>query len=594
MAFGADATGTYDTKNFLTPQGGIEDHSTDTLLRVAGSATEQGYGITAAVKGRAFRGEIDTAVKSEIGKEIAGNLQAQPPDTQEFKDAIERAKQVTTQGGIGARMRANLLAEKLTREKAGANPMFASVYKQVAQEVLGNYDATLQFMDVAEASALEKAKTSVATAADMSKKTLEMAATAKISLPVHPSQMTPEENQQAQLYILSKIQQRQEVEDTRKARAEVLAETKAQASIQASAASITASSVAVEAARGKEIERKYATKVADSEFSDIDYLIQSSVIGPLTKGQPVDQANWNNTVFLLRHKFEKAISDVSPELKAGMRSDFEARMKGATDLFTGSFSEGQVAARQLSDLTANLGIAATKAAPTLAAVKAAGGPGAAGALVESAMSFNSQTKKDITTEVTNVQDVVKNLVNGSNNRGDVSNLSAEDRTNVRGLGLIFAGSQNPQTRDVNPDFYGGTIASALYDIERGGLLEGREMKSIVDGLQTNNFTSKYPQMDPSLQQTLATRLHAAAEQIGEAYAKKLKDKFLDEGSAGVNPQNGYFILPDKQLESRLNNFLDSLVISKSGDRSSPNNDIQARLYFLDKYFGYVIPQQKEQ
>jgi hypothetical protein len=589
--FGADATGTYQTPNFVTAQGGVQDRSGETLLQTAGSAVQQGFGITAAFKGREFRGEIDAAVQTEIGKQFASKVEPQPADAQEFKDAIERAKQVSAQGGLGARTRTNMLAEKLTREKAGANPLFASVYRQVAQEVLGDYDATLQFMDMAEAAAANQAKASMQTIQDLANKTLTMMTDTGITLPIHPYQMTYDQLLEAQQFLIDHKGDVLESERIRQARKDQLTELQAQASIQASGASIAASNAALTDARGDKLDQDYRNQVSRQEFRNFDYALGSTLIQPLAAGQKIDEKTLREALFLQRQAFSKAINNYpwganGGKYKSELMQQYDQKEKAVLDLFTGPLSESQSTARLLQTAQNILGLKAADFMSTVVALNAAA-PGTGSALVSAATSFDSDINKKVAEETTNFVRIGNAITHGVTNNGDTSALSAQDRALARESSLDLVSSRNPEVKAaMDPNNFGKFLLMPLQDIDRGLMLQGREIWALVAGMQQNDFVGKFPQMDAPTQQELGIRLHAAADQIGAAYVQKLLNTYKDDSEeAQINTETGDFILPDKQLEQRLNSFMDALVVSRIGDRGAPKDEAQARFYFLKKYFG---------
>jgi len=589
--FGADATGTYQTPNFVTAQGGVQDRSGETLLQTAGSAVQQGYGITAAFKGREFRGEIDAAVQTEIGKQFASKVEPQPADAQEFKDAIERAKQVSAQGGLGARTRTNLLAEKLTREKAGANPLFASVYRQVAQEVLGDYDATLQFMDMAEAAAADQAKAGMQTTQDLAKRTLTMMTDMGVNLPIHPYQMTYDQLLEAQQFLIDHKGDVLETERIRQARKDQLTELQAQASIQASGASIAASNIALADSRSDKLDQTYRNQVAQEQFRNFDYALGAALLQPLMAGQKPDETLLRDALFLQRQEFNRATNNYAWGANGGKYIDeltqrYNQREQAVIDFINGPLSESQSTARLLELAKNRLGMNAAETMQTVVALNTAA-PGSGTALLQSALTFGGPTNAVVAKELNAFTGIGETIVHGLKNNGDTSALSEQDRAVARETSLDLVSSKNPEVKAaMDPNNFGKFLLMPLQDIDRGLMLQGREIWALVAGMQQNDFVGKFPQMDAPTQQELGIRLHAAADQIGAAYVQKLLNTYKDDSEeAQINTETGDFILPDKQLEQRLNSFMDALVVSRIGDRGAPKDEAQARFYFLKKYFG---------
>jgi len=602
--FGSNATGTYNTQNFINPQEGASDRSGETLLRVAGSATEQGYGLAAAFKGREFRGEIDKAVQQEIGKQFASKVEAQPADTQEFKDAIERAKQVTAQGGVGARTRTNLLAEKLTREKAGANPMFASIYKQVAQEVLGGYDATLQFMDMAEAAASEAAK-----AEKTSREKLISSAYGMFKNTGAPFDMPFEmmNDQQLMSYSLFASDHKRLTDEynmTRQMMSDERSLRRTIASEQGAAAASLGANIAFEEKTRIGLERKGATIVTDKYTNGLNYLFISS-LDSMRRGEvtPEQLQSQLNTAFATTtaqmgtdfNNLAMSAGGTSAEFNSQRQAAFaevERIRKSISDYFKGDLSEMQRNADALKSFEQNAQVNLYKTMPEMAVLK-----NISPALLEGigrSFALNGPLVAKLTGGVETALRDAANLYSGSIT---MEQLGEERQNAQRNVALSSLTDRNPTSVvPSNTKVFGDTWLTATYGVDNI-VFSGEDRKRFMEALERTNFPTNFraaEQESPGKAALIASGLHSKAEEIAQSYARKIQEKFGDS-AVQLNPESGYFVIPDKPMEIRLNNFLDSLVASKVGDRRAPSDDTQARLYFLDKYFGISInPQEPQQ
>jgi len=597
-AFGADATGTYQTPNFVTAQEGVQERSTETLLQTAGSATQQGYGITAAFKGREFRGEIDAAVQTEIGKQFASNVEPQPADVQEFKDAIERAKQVSTQGGLGARMRTNLLAEKLTREKAGASPLFASVYRQVAQEVLGDYEATLQFMDMAEAAAVKQAKAAqtgrdklISNAYGMFKNT-----GAPFSVPFE--QMTDEQLQRYSIYASKYRTEKEKFDRDLRIAADTRAEMSTQATIMGANAQVAQANLALATSEQNRADSEMVYNISSLNFGALDQLTKDQM-DSMRRGATPEQVRVgiNDAFRATRAKMNEQFNEYEKASGGVLGSDYATRKREAfadvdrieqsyINYFTGSLSELQTNADALKTLTTGVDLNIAKVAPNLFALKQLGGAN----LVTNALTpmvykkgFINLLEREAKTGMNAYETYLSDYTNLVTGNADMNSLSANRMAVQReGAGEMLR-SKNP-TNPVSQDSglwlkHWNNFSYGLDDMN----LTGADRKTVFDTVVDSNFVINFQKAqasNPGAANIVASRLHAKAEDVGASY-KQLLDKRYDYS---VTPE-GYFIVSDKNMEQKLNSFLDALVVSRVGDRRAPNNEDQARLYFMQQYFG---------
>lgn len=611
--FGANATGTYETPNFIRPQEGVQDRSAEGLLRAVGSGLEQGIELTSAFKGREFRGELDAAVNQEIGMKIASTQEAQPSDTQEFRDAIERAKQVYAQGGAGTRMRTSLLAEKLTREKAGANPLFANVYRQVAKEVLSDYDATLQFWTAAEESAARQAQSEAAGKNDLVKSVYRMHERAGGFVPFTkpPETMTMQELQD---YIVVAGGVAGKVANEKRTR-ELLAEQRdlrrTIASEQGAAASMVAADIAAEERNISNLELSHVNAVQagfDSEFDSrvVREILDMTTSGRLSTISPEFKASVLTQISSMRARINQQLNSGAYTTESGMRradnvrSHMESRFTELEKLVNGPFSELQAYADLYKNAQDKIGLNAITVAPELATAKRVYGEQAVGMLVSDIVMGDSELQKSVRGALDEgTRELLSSATKKQETKGDLARMPEQHSSILRRNAIKRAASANPQEIGLVSDIeqFGINFVAGTDAIEvRGPTLSGEEMRLLLNGLMTKNFVQQYESLktsDPSQALRVADRYQDTARYIAPAALRTLQEKV---GEAETTPE-GYFVsdLPDmrvRTLVTQMNTLLDGLVATKNQDKRAPQDETQARLYFLEKYFG--IRQQPEE
>jgi len=614
MAFGADATGTYGAQNFITPQQGIRDESGETFLKVGASAVQQGYQLTSAFKAKEFRGEIDAAVNQEIGKQVLATQEAQPSDTQEFRDAIERAKQVQAQGGAGARLRTSLLAEKLTREKAGASPLFANVYRRVAQEVLGDYDATLQFMAVAEESAASQMKGEADTRKQLIKSVYTMQSRSKGLVPFTkvPESMTDQELQE---YIVEASKVNRDLTDEEMQRQAwqdkqtVLQTTAAQ---QTAASSAVSASIAVQKAETENEEVGYIDSVRRNVDSNISLTMSREVYIPVANGKidttsPEFRASALQRENAFRTNFMERLNAIPATTAAGRAardsaiSAFEARLTKEREVITGDLSELKSISDRMNYIKARAGVKVYEAAPGLAAVNATF-PGA-GAIFAQDFIFSSGTEAGGTVDTIRKQygSLFSTILNDASVKsigqgGDLTGIAEEPANVLRASSVKMSASNDPQImKDISDtEAWKVNTMRALDGMEiRGSALSGEERRLLLTGVLTRNFIPNYEALktkDPNDASRIANRYHEAVRYVAPSAYLTAQQKA--SGNFGTTP-DGYFVtdLPDqrvKTLVNQMNTLVDGLVATKTEDRRAPQDDAEARLYFLERFFGVQV------
>lgn len=612
--FGANATGTYETPNFIRPQEGVQDRSAEGFLRAAGSAVGQGVELASAFEGREFRGDIDAAVNQEIGKNILATQEAQPSDTQEFKDAVERAKQVYAQGGAGARMRTNLLAEKLTREKAGANPLFANVYRQVAKEVLSDYDATLQFWTAAEESAARQMQSEAADKNTFVKSVYRMHERAGGLVPfTKPPEMMTSQELQDYIVVAGRVaaakadeaRQREILLDGFNLRRTIAAE-------QGAASNIAGANIALEQRRLETLEVGDANSVQTSFDSEFDSSMIREILNRVANGElstlsPEFKAEVLNRQSAMRSRVNQQLNTGGYTTDAGMRradnvrSHMETRFGELEKLVNGPFSELQAYADLWENVQNRLGVEAIEIAPELALAQRVLGPQALSNVLSDLTMGDNDLKRDVTTSVSAA---MKNLVTSATrmqaNKGDLSRIPEQDAAQLRRNALKRAASADPREAALitNPEQFGINFIAGTDAIEvRGATLSGTEIGFLLNGLMTRSFTEQYEALkttDPSQAMRVADRYHDAARYVAPAALNTLQSKV---GDTETTPE-GYFVsdLPDmrvRTLVTQMNSILDGLVLTKNQDKRAPKDDTQARLFFLEKFFG-IRKQQVEE
>lgn len=605
--FGANATGTYETPNFIKPQEGVQDRSAEGLLRAAGSGLEQGIELTSAFKGREFRGELDAAVNQEIGMKIASTQEAQPSDTQEFRDAIERAKQVYAQGGAGTRMRTNLLAEKLTREKAGANPLFANVYRQVAREVLSDYDATLQFWTAAEESAAKQAQSEAAGKNDFVKSAYRMHERAGGFVPFTkpPENMTMQELQD---YIVVAGKVARDVADEKRTR-ELLEEQrdllKTRAAAQGAAASMTAANIALEERNISNLERSHANTVQAGFDSEFDSKVVRGILDRITSGKlstisPEFKAEILVEMSSMRSRVNQQLNSTGYTTEDGMRradnvrSHMESRFTELEKLVNGPFSELQAYADLNKNVQDKIGVRAFDIAPELALARRIYGEQAVGMIVSDIVMGDNDLRKSVRGSLEQgTRELLSSATKLQDTKGDLTRMPEEHSSILRRNAVKRAASANPQELALvsNPDTFGINFVAGTDAIEvRGPTLSGEEIRLLLNGLMTKNFVQQYEALktsDPSQALRVADRYHQTARYVAPAAIKTILQKASD--NFGINPENGYFVtdLPDqrvKTLVNQINALVDGLVATREQDRTAPQDELEARLYFIEEFF----------
>lgn len=605
--FGANATGTYETPNFIRPQEGAQDRSAEGLLRAAGSGLEQGIELTSAFKGREFRGELDAAVNQEIGMKIASTQEAQPSDTQEFRDAIERAKQVYAQGGAGTRMRTNLLAEKLTREKAGANPLFANVYRQVAREVLSDYDATLQFWTAAEESAARQAQSEAATKASLEKSVYRMHARAggRVPFPKTPESMTPQE---ASEYIMEASREAAGLAEEERQREQMRDDLQMR---QAAAAEMTAANtgaaatIAMEEKLGERQEVNYIGTIRgnfDNSWSGttVRELLLPVANGTIQTISPEFRQAALQKIAVVRNDFLQRINGTPYFSNAGRveRDRFiqhmESRFAEAEAIINGPFSELKAVADQAKFASDQMSVDAYNTAYPLMRLNKIYGP-AAGIFLQDSLMRNTDAAIQGREKYSQaLQDsFAKSSEQSIRQGGDLTGLSADDSSILRRSSIKMMSSMDPRIEPLisDPETWRINTMRALDGIElRGSTISGQEAGELLSGVMTRNFVQNYESVKvsrPSEADRIGNRYHDAARYVAPIALKTVLQKA--SGNLGINPENGYFVtdLPDmriKTLVNQMNTLVDGLVATKEQDRTAPQDELEARLYFIEEFF----------
>lgn len=605
--FGADVTGAYEAQNFVRPQEGIQDGSAETLLKTAASATQQGYQLTAAFKAKEFRGELDSAVNQEIGKQMLATQEAQPSDTEEFKSAIERAKQVYAQGGAGAKTRTSLLAEKLTREKAGANPLFAKVYRQVAQEVLGDYDATLQFMTAAEEAAARKAQSEAEGMKDLVSSVYRMHERAGGLVPFTkpPESMTSQELQEYIITAGKVAAARADEQRQREAMKDELSLRRTIASEQGAAAAVTSTNIALQEQTMARQETKHATSVQASFDSEFDSGFVREILNRVSNGElstlsPEFRAQVQNRMASMRSRVNQQLNtaaystDKGRQVADGVRAHMESRFEELNKLVNGPFSELQTQADLLKYTQDSLGLEAIELAPEAALYARVAGPQAAAAVMFDVINGNSNIQQGAKTSLEGgLLRLLDSAKTKQDSKGDLARMPQEHSGILRKSAQDRLSSQNPRDQDLisNPTIWGTDFVAATDAIEvRGATLSGREIGDLLNGAMTNNFVQRYEAVkteDPAQAMRIADRYHQTARYVAPAAIKTILQKASD--NFGINPENGYFVtdLPDqrvKTLVNQINALVDGLVATREQDRTAPQDEVEARLYFIEEFF----------
>lgn len=616
--FSADATGSYEAQNFITPQQGIRDESGETFLKVGASAVQQGYQLTAAFKAKEFRGEVDAAINQEIGKQVLATQEAQPSDTQEFRDAIERAKQVQAQGGAGARLRTTILAEKLTREKAGASPLFANVYRQVAQEVLGDYDATLQFMAVAEESAASQMKGEADTRKQLIKSVYTMQSRSKGLVPFTkvPESMTDQELQEyiTEASIVNRNLTVEEMQrQTWQDKQTVLQTTAAQ---QTAASSAVSANIALQKAETEEDEVGYIDTVRRNVDSEISQVMAREVFIPYANGQidtttPEFRASALQRENALRTIFRERLNAIPATTAAGRaardsaEAAFEERLRTSREIINGDLSELKAVSDRVKYLKDKGAVKVYEAAPGLAGINATF-PGAGGIFAQDFL-FSSGKEAGGTVDTLRKQygSLFSAMLNDASVKsirqgGDLTGIAEEPANVLRASSVKMSASNDPQImKDISDtEAWKVNTMRALDGMEiRGSALSGEERGLLLNGVLTRNFISNYEALkteSPNDASRIADRYHEAVKYVAPSAYLTAQQKA--SGNFGTT-SDGYFVtdLPDqrvKTLVNQMNTLVDGLVATKTEDRLAPKDDTAARLYFLERFFG-IKKQQSE-
>lgn len=610
--FGADVTGAYEAQNFVRPQEGIQDGSAETLLKTAASATQQGYQLTAAFKAKEFRGELDSAVNQEIGKQMLATQEAQPSDTEEFKSAIERAKQVYAQGGAGAKTRTSLLAEKLTREKAGANPLFAKVYRQVAEEVLGDYDATLQFMTAAEEAAAKKAQSEAEIDKDLTSSVYRMHERAKGSLPfIKPPEMMTHQEKMEYIVAASKIAQNREDEERKRQAAMDGLRFRQVAAQEAGAASqIQAANIGLDEADAQRDEVSYLGIVRNNFFSEMGTAIQRELLGPIANGSLDTSTPQAKQIALgrigkMRVEFTQRINAMPVTTPGGRAErdalfrDMETAFSQVQEFYTGPMSSQAAVADLSNKLNAQLGIDSHYLSSDLMLLNKTFGPSVMGIFAQDALLRDKGKTGGPVANMRARYDAAMNSVFSNDSRrsleqgGSLTGISEENANVLRRSSIDILRSNNPSISSLNsdPEAWRINTMRGLDNIEiRGPTLSTDERSFLLEGLMTRNFVQNYNSLknsNPSEAERIAYRYHEAARHVLPSAIGAIQKKAAD--NIYINPENGYFItdLPDqrvKTLVNQINSVLDGLVATKSQDLTAPTDDDEARLYFIEEFF----------
>jgi hypothetical protein len=266
--------------------------------------------------------------------------------------------------------------------------------------------------------------------------------------------------------------------------------------------------------------------------------------------------------------------------------------QAASDYFRGDLSEMQRSADELKKFTQNAEVNLYKILPEAAVLKTI-----APQLLEGigrSFALNDDLVRRLSGGIETALTDTTNLYTGNTTMGQLG----EERQNVqRNVALTSLTDRNPTSVvPSNTRVFGDTWLTATYGVDNI-VFSGEDRKRFMEALERTNFPTNFRTTEkesPGKAALIASGLHSKAEEIAQSYARKIQEKFGDS-AVQLNPESGYFVIPDKPMEIRLNNFLDSLVASKVGDRRAPSDDTQARLYFLDKYFGISInPQEPQQ
>lgn len=605
--FGANATGTYETPNFIRPQEGVQDRSAEGFLRAAGSAVGQGVELASAFKGREFRGEIDAAVNQEIGKNILATQEAQPSDTQEFKDAVERAKQVYAQGGAGARMRTNLLAEKLTREKAGANPLFANVYRQVAKEVLSDYDATLQFWTAAEESAARQMQSEAASKASLEQSVYRMHERAGGLVPFTklPESMTQQEAEEYIVLASRVAEGRAQEERLREQMRDDLQRRKAVAAEVTAANTGRAADIAFEEKLGGRQEVEYLSTVRNNFDNSWGTITNRELYLPIANGtvqtiSPEFRQAALQRIAVLRNNFLQRVNSTSYFSNEGRaeRDRFiqhmESRFAEAEAAISGPFSELKAIADQAQFMSNQMSIDAYSSSSDLMRMNKIHGA-ASGIFLQDALMRNSDAAiagRDKYSQALNAS-FANSSEQSIRQGGDLTGISSSDSALLRRNSIRMMSSVDPRIEPLisDPETWRINTMRALDGIElRGSTISGQEAGELLSGVMTRNFVQNYESVKasrPSEADRIGNRYHDAARYVAPIALKTVLQKASN--NIGINPENGYFVtdLPDmriKTLVNQMNALVDGLVATKEQDRTAPQDDTEARLYFIEEFF----------
>lgn len=605
--FGANATGTYETPNFIRPQEGVQDRSAEGLLRAAGSGLEQGIELISAFKGREFRGELDAAVNQEIGMKIASTQEAQPSDTQEFRDAIERAKQVYAQGGAGTRMRTSLLAEKLTREKAGANPLFANVYRQVAREVLSDYDATLQFWTAAEESAARQAQSEAATKTGLEKSVYRMHERAGGLVPFTkpPESMTQQEAEEYIVLASRVAEGRAQEERLREQMRDDLQRRQAAAAETTAANTGMAANIAMEEKLGGRQEVGYLGTIRGNFDNAWSTITNRELYLPIANGtlqtiSPEFRQAALQRIAVVRNDFLQRVNG-TPYFSNEGRAErdrfiqhMESRFAEAEAAISGPFSELKAVADQAKFMSDQMSIDAYNSAADLMRMNKIYGP-AAGIFLQDSLMRNTDAAIQGREKYSQaLQDsFAKSSEQSIRQGGDLTGLSADDSSILRRSSIKMMSSMDPRIEPLisDPETWRINTMRALDGIElRGSTISGQEAGELLSGVMTRNFVQNYESVKasrPSEADRIGNRYHDAARYVAPIALKTVLQKA--SGNLGINPENGYFVtdLPDmriKTLVNQMNTLVDGLVATKEQDRTAPQDELEARLYFIEEFF----------
>jgi len=617
--FGANATGTYETPNFIRPQEGAQDRSAEGLLRAAGSGLEQGIELTSAFKGREFRGELDAAVNQEIGMKIASTQEAQPSDTQEFRDAIERAKQVYAQGGPGTRIRTSVLAEKLTREKAGASPLFANVYRQVAREVLSDYDATLQFWTAAEESAARQAQSESNARGELIKRfeKAQKDSGGLVAITKDPFTMTNEELSEGYLVRQRVIGMLTDEQRARQAREEERSIMSLKASIATANAAMTSADIAQQNQNLEKLEVEHMStipKLVDGVVGNALYyeLLEPMANGRVTPQQmssPEFRQNLGLRVAAVRSQILQKINSIPATTGRGQatadraRTYLEDRLKEVNELLTGDYSAIKAVSDTLKFGKDQMGLDALQTGGDLLRLRQVYGDTILGYALQNflmgqspaAQSLSDQTGAALTTTLNRVTEGT------FKNKGDLRSLSEPEAIIGRENSLKIFTNQNPELSKYMGDanFWGIQFVAATDAMDvRGPSLSPRELELFIKGPLTTNFVQNFESLraaDPAQATRVADRYHDTARHAAPAIMRTLQTKIGDPDTTA----EGYFArnFPDMRVRTivdQMNSMLDGLVATRAQDKRAPQKDeTLARIYFLEEFFGIKQTQPEE-